>query len=232
MRKLFDILVLIVFVLSICLSSIVLYESALGVSNNANRITIVIDAGHGGRDGGSVGTNGTVEKDLNLKYSKMLADKLYEAGFRVVMTRKTDMGLYSPLDKNKKISDMNKRMEIIKKANPNLVVSIHMNSFGDRTVRGYQIFNKIDDEASKNVADIISKNLSIDCNLPMREAKEGDYYILNCSYYKSILIECGYLSNPEEESLLNSFEYMDKFTESLCKSIQFYFGEIVSIKNI
>ena len=130
-HRFFIVVIAIFAVLSTALSGVVAYAS-----RNYNGITIVLDAGHGGRDGGSVGINGTIEKEINLDYVLALKDKLVQSGYRVVLTRKNDDGLYSPLAKNKKQDDMNKRMKIIKQANPNLVISLHMNSFSDSSVSG------------------------------------------------------------------------------------------------
>ena len=88
--------------------------------SNYNGYTIVVDAGHGGRDGGSIGVNGTIEKEINLTYALELKDKLVKMGYRVILTRKDDDGLYSNFAKNKKISDLNKRMEINKKSRSQL----------------------------------------------------------------------------------------------------------------
>lgn len=189
-----------------------------------NGFTIVIDAGHGGRDGGSVGVNGTIEKEINLLYAKTLKEKLVDAGYRVVMTRETDAGLYSPFAQNKKLSDMNKRMNIIKKANPNLVISIHMNSFSSAEARGVCTYHKIDDPASIEIGNIIQKLLKSIAGNGNEQSKAGDFFMLNCSYYTSILIECGFLSNPEEERLLNSKEYMDKIVSAIVGGVMLYFG--------
>lgn len=189
-----------------------------------NGITIVIDAGHGGRDGGSVGINGTVEKEINLEYAICLKNKLVENGYRVVMTRTSDEGLYSPLAKNKKQSDMNARMKIIKQANPNLVISIHMNSFPSQSAQGANTFYRKDDEASNRCADLIQKSISTYCNAKNIKGKEGDYFLVNCSYYTAVLIECGFISNEREESLLNTEEYKHRFTDAVFNGILLYFG--------
>ncbi len=189
-----------------------------------NGLTIVIDAGHGGRDGGSVGINGTVEKSINLDYALAIKENLVRMGFKVIMTRKNDDGLYSEFAKNKKISDLNKRMEIIKKSNPNLVISVHMNSFSSSSARGAMTYYRKGDEASKNVADLIQKSLNKNCGAVWQNGKVGDYYILNNSYYTSVLIECGFISNPEEEKLLLNNEYKNKFSKSVCDGIGLYFG--------
>lgn len=191
---------------------------------NYNGITIVIDAGHGGRDGGSVGVNGTIEKEINLVYANALKDKLVSEGYRVEMTRKNDDGLYSNLATNKKKSDMNERMRIIKKANPNLVLSIHMNSFADSSVSGASTFYRKGDESGKLCAEYIQGSLNKNCNQRSLKSKVGDYYLLNCSYYTAVLIECGFLTNPDEERLLNTEEHKNKIVEAIYHGVLLYFG--------
>lgn len=207
------------FVLSFGFSQIV----AFSVSNY-NGVTIVIDAGHGGRDGGSVGVNGTIEKEINLVYAKALKEKLVSSGFRVELTRKTDDGLYSEFASNKKMSDMRERFHIIQNTNPNLVISVHMNSFASTSVKGALTYYRKGDEASKRCADLVQASLNTYCDAPAKEGKAGDYYILNCSYYTSILIECGFISNPQEERLLNTAEYREKFIDAVYSGILLYFG--------
>lgn len=213
------IFVLVMFVLSIGFSQIVAYSVS-----NYNGITIVIDAGHGGRDGGSVGVNGTIEKEINLKYALTLKEKLVDSGYRVELTRRTDDGLYSETALNKKMSDMRARFNIIQKTNPNLVISIHMNSFNSPTARGAITYYRNGDEASKRCADLVQASLNTYCEAPSALGKVGDYYILNCSYYTSILIECGFISNPEEEHLLNTDSYREKFIDAVYSGILLYFG--------
>lgn len=189
-----------------------------------NGITIVLDAGHGGRDGGSVGVNGTIEKEINLEYVLLLKEKLVKNGYIVILTRKNDDGLYSEFAKNKKTSDMKKRFEIIEEANPNLVVSIHMNSFSSASARGATTYYRKGDEAGKRCAELIQKSLNTYCDARIDKSKVGDYYILNCSYYSAVLIECGFISNPEEEKLLNNKDYKYKMIEAIYNGILLYFG--------
>ena len=189
-----------------------------------NGITIVLDAGHGGRDGGSVGVNGTIEKEINLRYTLALKEKLVSAGYRVELTRKTDDGLYLESAKNKKMSDLNARMEIIKRANPNLVISIHMNSFSSQSAHGASTYYRSGDESGQIVSDLIQQSLNTYLGAPSTKGKVGDYYILNESYYTAVLIECGFLSNPEEEHLLNTDEYLEKFVDAVYNAILLYFG--------
>lgn len=186
--------------------------------------TIVIDAGHGGRDGGSVGANGTIEKELNLRYAKNLEKLLKDAGVNVVMTRKNDDGLYSEDVDNKKLSDMRKRREIINNALPDLVVSIHMNSFPLDSCKGAKTFYQNNNEASFNVAKKIQSSLNYYIDNASKTVSVGDYYILNCTKYPTVLIECGFISSPEEEKLLNSDKYCQEFTYSVYCGIMLYLG--------
>ena len=217
MRKNKKILIVSVFVLVLMFSFSLILNVVLNVASYRsvwNGITIVLDAGHGGRDGGSVGCSGTIESDLNLEYVKILQKKLQSRNYKIVLTRETDSGLYSPFASNKKVDDMNRRMEIIKKSNPNLVVSIHMNSFRDSSASGAVTYHRMDDIASEQCGTMIQRSLKEFVGAKVSDSKVGDYFMLNCSYYTSVLIECGFLSNPEEEKLLNSSEYKDKITEA------------------
>ena len=211
--------VMIIFLLTFAFSHIVAVSAS-----GYNGITIVLDAGHGGRDGGSVGVNGTIEKEINLKYTLALKEKLVSAGYRVELTRKTDDGLYLESAKNKKMSDLNARMEIIKRANPNLVISIHMNSFSSPSAHGASTYYRSGDESGQIVSDLIQQSLNTYLGAPSTTGKVGDYYILNESYYTAVLIECGFLSNPEEERLLNTDEYLEKFVDAVYNGILLYFG--------
>lgn len=213
------IFVLIMFLLTFAFSHIVAVSAS-----GYNGITIVLDAGHGGRDGGSVGVNGTIEKEINLKYTLALKEKLVSAGYRVELTRKTDDGLYLESAKNKKMSDLNARMEIIKRANPNLVISIHMNSFSSPSAHGASTYYRSGDESGQIVSDLIQQSLNTYLGAPSTKGKVGDYYILNESYYTAVLIECGFLSNLEEERLLNTDEYLKKFVDAVYNAILLYFG--------
>lgn len=213
------IFVLIMFLLTFAFSHIVAVSAS-----GYNGITIVLDAGHGGRDGGSVGVNGTIEKEINLRYTLALKEKLVSAGYRVELTRKTDDGLYLESAKNKKMSDLNARMEIIKRANPNLVISIHMNSFSSQSAHGASTYYRSGDESGQIVSDLIQQSLNTYLGAPSNTGKVGNYYILNESYYTAVLIECGFLSNPEEERLLNTDEYLEKFVDAVYNAILLYFG--------
>lgn len=179
---------------------------------NTQRLTVVIDAGHGGVDGGVVGTvSGTKESDVNLAVSRYLQEEFEEAGFRVVQTRPTQAGLYGTATAGYKKRDMQKRAEIINQNSPVFVISVHQNFFSLPSRRGAQVFFREDSSSSKTLACAIQTAFN---EMPETTRKftalKGDYYVLNCSDYPSVIVECGFLSNPEDEALLISADYQKK----------------------
>lgn len=212
---------LVLIVISI-LCSVEIVASVVKKVSHYPKYTIVIDAGHGGRDGGSVGEI-SVEKDLNLKYAKELK-RLLDGKVKVVLTRENDNGLYEDDVSNKKLSDMRARRDIIEKARPDLMISIHMNSYPTSKCVGAKTFYKIDSEASEQVATCIQNCLHYYIPNASKTVAKGDYYILNCSNYTSVLIECGFMSNPKEERLLNTDEYMKQFIYSVYCGVVMYLG--------
>ena len=174
----------------------------------STKFTIVIDAGHGGKDGGAVGkVTGITENELNLQYAETLKEICENMGIKVVMTRSDLNGLYSPLASNKKKSDMQKRQEIIEQSGADLVVSVHMNAFPLSSSRGAQVFYGLDNDLGLVLAEKIQQSLHISIDYAKAVPKEGDFFILNCTSLPGALIEFGFLSNAEEESLLVSQEY-------------------------
>ena len=181
------------------------------------RLTVVIDAGHGGIDGGVVGIqSGTKESDINLDLSRRLGRCFQEAGLSVVETRPTEAGLYGTATAGYKKRDMQKRSEIINKSNPALVISVHQNFFSVRSRRGAQVFFRESNPRSVVLAGLIQGALN---SMPecVRKSSplKGDYYILNCNDFPAVIVECGFLSNAEDEALLLSEEYRDKLAEAI-----------------
>ena len=126
------------------------------------------------------------------------------------MTRKNLNGLYNAISLNKKKDDMKKRKEIINSARADVVISIHMNSHVLNESKGAQVFYSQNSENSMILAEKIQDIFITSLPNARKEALVGDYYILNCSNIPSVIVECGYLSNPEEEMLLQNEEYMNK----------------------
>lgn len=214
--------IIISFLLIVVLLCCIFLPSVL-VSSPRGKATIVIDAGHGGIDGGCEGNlEGSNERELNLKYAKTLKTYLESYGIDVVMTRNTTDGLYSALASNKKKDDMKKRKEIIEKANADLIVSIHMNAFPQKSVRGAQVYYNPESEISKSLATAIQNSFKKDLPNAKSVPAVGDYYILNCTSTPAVIVECGFLSNFEEEKLLLSEDYKEKVCYSiLCGIIKY-----------
>ena len=223
--------IIISFVLVITLLTFFLCFGAI-VKNNSDNVLatgykIVIDAGHGGIDAGVTGTVSKVkESDLNLAVSKKLEKYVKDAGFMAVLTRKTEAGLYGLATSNLKKKDMLKRKEIINSEKPTLVISIHMNKFSVSSRRGAQVFYKEGDAKGTLLAKSIQNAFNNMEESPRQSsALKGDYYILNCSSYPSVIAECGFLSNPEDEALLITEEYQDKVAYTIFKGIIEYFSQ-------
>ncbi|MGN0960731.1 MAG: N-acetylmuramoyl-L-alanine amidase [Christensenellales bacterium] len=186
--------------------------------------TIVIDAGHGGRDDGCSGVNGTKESEINLAIAKMLKNDLETLGIKVVLTRCDGNGLYKSDATNYKQSDMEARMKIINNASPDMVISIHQNSYSDSSQCGAQVFYQEDDEVSKDFATSVQSQLISQLDNARQEANKGDYYLLKESKLPAIIVECGYLSNAEEEALLNITDYQNRVAYAIMCGVVKYFN--------
>ena len=217
-------------VIGVILASVILTCSIVGVfyavratSSPKAQYTIVIDAGHGGRDGGAVGKSGVTESELNLAFSLKLKELCEDYGFKVILTRKDMNGLYSLFSPNKKKSEMKKREEIINGANADVLVSVHMNSFSS-LASGAQVFYAKGNEQGERLASSVQSALSNEIENTKNVVKVGDFYVLNCTDCAGILVECGFLSNPKEEAKLCDEDYQQKFCETLLFGILNYFG--------
>ena len=185
---------------------------------------IVIDAGHGGVDPGKVGQSGVLEKDVNLAIALKVKSRLEADGIQVVMTREDDNGLYSESARNRKREDLEARVRIISEAEPELVISIHQNSFSTGECKGAQVFYYGDSVESKALAESIQKKFpEILQDGNKRQAKaNNEYYLLRKTACPIVIAECGFLSNAAEEALLVSGEYQEKVAEVLYQGIQQY----------
>lgn len=190
----------------------------------SDRFTVVIDAGHGGIDGGVSGiTTGVKESELNLDIARKLKAKFDKSGAKTVMTRKTEAGLYGIYSKGFKRRDMQKRKQITLNAKADVFVSIHLNYYSSPLRRGAQVFYKIDEEKSKSLADIVQAELNGGKEYERDyTALAGDYYVLNEADCAAILCECGFLSNAEDEKLLLTDEYRTEIAEKIFNGIEKY----------
>lgn len=182
-------------------------------SNNSSLIdfTVVIDAGHGGIDGGVVSKSGVRESSLNLAYAKQLGDTFKQCGFNVTQTRRTEDGLYGLPTKGFKARDMKARKQIIDAARPNLVISVHMNKYPASYRTGPQVFYQSGREDGKLLAESIQRVFN-DFTGNDHQAIAGDYYVCREVDCPSVIVECGFLSNDAEAELLCT----DAYREELC----------------
>lgn len=221
-----SVIICLVLVCAVILSCVMLSYAAGAEVASVPKIgkTVVVDAGHGGIDGGVVGgSSGVKESEINLAIAKSLKHFLERNGYDVVMTRENSDGLYGLTSKNKKLRDMEARRDIIKEAKPDLVISVHQNYYPLSSVRGAQVFYSADSEISKQIADSMQGTLNTALGNE-RVAKTGDYYIVNCTDFPSVIVECGFLSNPEEENLLVTAAYQEKVAYSVFSAVHSIFG--------
>lgn len=208
---------------------------AIGVCAGALAVTafksegdrvVVIDAGHGGIDAGVVGRVTDVkESDINLAIAKQLKSYFSEAGFTVVMTRTSNGGLYGLPNSGFKMRDMKKRKQIIEESSADMVISVHQNSCPLETRRGGQVFYNPDSECGKALADCIQSSLNNmkEC-VKKSSALAGDYYMLKCTENPSVIVECGFLTNGEDEKLLSTPEYQKSIAYAIFKGAVSYYG--------
>lgn len=210
------------------LSFLVLNISLLKVNAEENNKVIVIDPGHGGIDGGAKSENGVIEKDINLSISLKTKTALESKGYKVIMTRSEDVGLYTEGKKvrEKKIEDLGNRVKIKKDNKCDAFISIHQNMFPQKNCKGAQVWSA-NNESSQKLGRIIQQKFKeeVDQN-NKREAKvaKKEYKILNDGYEgASVIVECGFLSNPEECELLGKEDYQNKIANTLANAIDEYF---------
>lgn len=196
-------------------------------SGEKKKYIVCVDPGHGGTDPGKVGINGQLEKDINLAIAKKLKIYLEASDVTVVLTRDKDMGLYSSGDAHKKMADMRKRCQLIEEVKPDLVISIHQNSYHEEAIRGGQVFYYKTSVRGKKLAQILQERFDYvlgDAN--KRQAKANDNYYLLLHVKEPIIIaECGFLSNWEEAEKLETKEYQDRLAWTLHMGIMEYLNQ-------
>lgn len=183
-------------------------------STKKNQIVIVVDPGHGGEDPGKVGINDVLEKDLNLQISKKVIKLLKEAGFKIVMTREDDN---VPTSKKE---DLEQRVKLINDTKPTLALCIHQNSYPDAAIHGAQVFYYTHSEEAKAAATTVQEQLLAIDSTNTRAIKANDtYYMLKNTEVPTIIVECGFLTNPEEAEKLTQEDYQDQVAQAICEGI-------------
>lgn len=213
--------------MGLCVRALFAPIAASGFQDSGMRI--VLDAGHGGVDGGVVGKKtGVKESDLNLEIVYILKDELVDMGFDVTLTRKTEAGLYGTATQGFKKRDMQRRKEIIDECNPALVISIHQNFYSAQKYRGGQVFYRAEHEQGERLGKVIQDGLNSlyeKENAKPRSAMCGDYFMLNCTNAPSVIVECGFLSNANDEKLLCDRTWKGKLGHAIAAGVTAYFAQ-------
>ncbi len=202
-------------------------EDAVTVSAPAPEVTVIIDPGHGGEDGGAE-ANGLLEKNINLSVSLKLRDMLCSAGYNVVMTRDEDISVYDPDAKTvrqKKVSDMKNREKLINGNENNILISIHQNKFEQSKYSGTQIFYSGNNEKSAALAECLRRSVTgLIQPGNKRELKKdnGSIYLLKNAKVPAVIVECGFLSNPQEAEKLGTEKYQKEMAFAVfCGFLQY-----------
>ena len=179
-----------------------------------DQVVIVVDPGHGGEDPGKVGINDVLEKDLNLQIAKKVKKLLEEAGIKIVMTRTNDKV------PDAKKEDLNQRVQLINDTKPKLALCIHQNSYPDAKIKGAQVFYHTITPEAEDVASIVQEQLRTVDQTNTRQIKENDtYFMLKNTQVPTIIVECGFLTNPEEAAKLTQEDYQDQLAQAICEGV-------------
>lgn len=219
----------------VCMLSIIFVLSMFTIPTKANVESedskiILIDPGHGGIDGGAQSKNGTIEKDINLQIALKLKDNLSSKGYTVYMTRDQDEGLYQKGStiREKKRDDLKRRAEMKVETNCDIFISIHQNMFAQSKCFGAQVWYASNDKSTtlaNTIQDSLKETIK-DSNKRVAKPAGEAYLILRDKFEgASILVECGFLSNPEEESRLKSEDHQNLIVEGISLGIDRYFNE-------
>lgn len=194
-----------------------------------NDVTVILDAGHGGEDGGAV-ANGIIEKNINLSITKKLGGLLKSAGFNVQYTRSNDTMLNADGStlRERKISDMKNRLSMFNSDENNVVISIHQNKFTQESYSGTQIFYSPNNVNSARLSEAIRENI-VALLQPQnkRETKKADrgIYLLYNTTTPAVLVECGFISNAQEALKLKDNTYQNKIAFTVFSGFLEYYNE-------
>ncbi|MBQ7117339.1 MAG: N-acetylmuramoyl-L-alanine amidase [Clostridia bacterium] len=199
------------------------------VSAEADKLPlIIIDPGHGGEDGGTQSSDGTLEKEINLEISLKLNEVLNESGYETLMTRDGDYMIYdesSSTQREKKVSDIHNRMKAVEENGDCILISVHQNYFTESKYDGTQVFYSKNNPASKLLADEIQRSVvsSLQPDNTRQIKKSGtDIYLLYHSLVPSVMVECGFMSNEAEAARLKDEEYQNKMAQAIADGLTNY----------
>lgn len=193
----------------------------VGINNVKTKKTVIIDPGHGGIDVGTVGIDGSLEKNINLSISLDLYDYLMVSGINTVLTRDGDYEVYRAGEKRTK-SDLYNRMDFINSVPDSILISIHQNHFENEAEWGTQVWFSPNDEISPTLADKILRSVKRNIqpeNKRENKVSDNSYYILYKAQKPSVMVECGFVSNKNENNKLQDKEYQKDMAYSILAGI-------------
>lgn len=207
--------------LGVCIGMVMLQQRTPALLPVASCV-VVLDAGHGGWDPGKTGSSGADEQELNLAIVQQLQAYLEQGGATVYLTRSDGMALGSS-----KSEDMQQRRDITNIAQADILISIHQNAFSASSAKGAQVFYHTQSEEGERLAACIQESLRlrVDSQNTRVHKPNSDYYILRTTEIPAALVECGFLSNHTEETLLNDPEYQAKMAWGIYCGILNYFAQ-------
>ena len=219
LKKAFVIILVFCFTFASCFSInyIMRKTSLISMTADNSRVNLVIDPGHGGIDAGTIGTDGAKEKDINLSIALILYDFSMVSGISTFLTRDGDYLVYDEND-DKTRSDLYNRMDYINSIENSVLISIHQNHFDDEKEWGMQVWYSPNDDLSKILADNILKidKLNIQQeNTRLNKRSDNSYYLLYKSQVPSVMVECGFMSNNEENKKLQENVYQMQLAYSI-----------------
>lgn len=206
-------------------------ESAAAGEGEKPLPVIIIDAGHGGRDGGAAADDGTLEKDLNLAVAKELCDLFEGAGYDTVMTRTEDVALGDENSSHKKLGDLKARVELAKQYKNAIFISVHMNKFPVPKYSGLCVYFAKKTEGSAALAEDV--RMAVATYLQKENGRQikgagSEIYVLDNAPCTAILVECGFLSNPSELALLKTEEYRKKVAACVFTATANYMSKTIT----
>ncbi|MCQ2455464.1 MAG: N-acetylmuramoyl-L-alanine amidase [Clostridia bacterium] len=219
------------FIFILCLSSFLSFtkEAISSSADVENQRVVIVDAGHGGFDGGAVAMDGTSEKDINLKIAKKLKNNLLLNGIKVIMTRESDEAINDTGEHihSKKVSDMQNRLLVMSENKDAVFVSIHLNKFTTSAASGAQIFYSDNFQKSAVLANSVRESiislLQPENKRVIKKANSSTYLLYNAKT-PAIIVECGFLSNKNDLINLKSDDFQSKIAFSISEGIINFFG--------
>lgn len=209
--------------------TVIMISSYASNQHSLNTLTVIVDAGHGLPDGGTVGVSGSIEQKINLDIALKLKEVLDGKNIKVIMTRENENGLWdsdSVSIREKKVSDMNNRLKIMEESNADLFISIHMNSYPNTNTSGLRVFYAPNHKEIMPLAEYIQKRIQEITGAKTTVVKSADksLFLMKNPPVPAILVECGFLSNHAEEKKLQDSDYQARLAWAIADAIENYYN--------